>query len=77
MIVNDTYTAWLFDEMIGAAKGRESALLESIAIGAIRGIIRHGGPADEQVRQCREVLTMLDAIRLNRAREIERERRGT
>lgn len=77
MIINETYTVWLFDEMLTAAKGRESALLEAIALGAIRGVVRHGGPADSQLDEIRQVLEMLDGVRATRARVIERERRGT
>jgi hypothetical protein len=77
VIITETYTVWLFDQMLNAAKGPESALLESIALGAIRGVVRHGGPVEQQLDEIRQVFEMLDGVRATRARLIERERRGT
>jgi len=76
MIVNQTYTEWLAQEMERAAR-REPGLLDSITIGAIRGVVRHGGPTAKQIIEITHALEMRDRARLIAGRELERERRGT
>lgn len=77
MIINPAHTIWLRSELERYIT-HEPGIVDAYVIGTIRGLVRSSSPADPArcVAEIAEMIAMLDDVRADNARALERERRG-